>query len=307
MTTIIRPKNHDEWLDLRKGGIGSSEVGSVLGVNPYETPYQLWLRKTGRIAAKEQNMAMRLGHLMEGTVAQLYEDATGNIVDTATEGDWCVKNEARPYTIASPDRYCITPDGKTILLECKTTRKNVSEESTPMSWYCQVQYLLYCSGLDEGALAWLKYGSEFGYKSINANPEFQEFMLERLDRFWTDCIIGDKAPAAISGGDVSLIYATSVAGKTIEADVETLQKIAALKEKKEAAKALEDEISGMEDEIKLYMRDADILTANGETICTWKTGKGRATLDRKKLAAEHPEIIQEYTKAGTPVRTFLIK
>lgn len=43
--TIIRPKDRNEWLEHRKSGIGSSEVATILGLNPWETPYQLWRRR----------------------------------------------------------------------------------------------------------------------------------------------------------------------------------------------------------------------------------------------------------------------
>ena len=32
---------HDEWLQLRKSGIGGSDAGTILGVNPYSSPYAL--------------------------------------------------------------------------------------------------------------------------------------------------------------------------------------------------------------------------------------------------------------------------
>ena len=69
--TIIRPSSHDEWLKLRQRGIGSSEVGSILGVNPYETPYMYWCRKLGLVERPAENAAMKLGHLLEGAVATL--------------------------------------------------------------------------------------------------------------------------------------------------------------------------------------------------------------------------------------------
>ena len=57
--TVLRPKTRDEWMKLRESGIGSSEVGTILGLNPYETPYQLWRRKVGIDPPKEQNFAMK--------------------------------------------------------------------------------------------------------------------------------------------------------------------------------------------------------------------------------------------------------
>ena len=51
--TVIRPKDRAEWLEYRKDGIGSSEVATILGLNPGETPYQLWRRKKGLDAPKD--------------------------------------------------------------------------------------------------------------------------------------------------------------------------------------------------------------------------------------------------------------
>ena len=34
-----------EWLKWRAKGIGSSDIGTIMGVNPYKTPYQLWSEK----------------------------------------------------------------------------------------------------------------------------------------------------------------------------------------------------------------------------------------------------------------------
>ena len=47
MKQIIKYKSREEWLQNRSNGIGASEAGTVLGLNPWETPYQLWRRKKG--------------------------------------------------------------------------------------------------------------------------------------------------------------------------------------------------------------------------------------------------------------------
>lgn len=54
--TVIRPKDRAEWLEYRKDGIGSSEVATILGLNPWETPYQLWRRKKGLDAPQRRNL-----------------------------------------------------------------------------------------------------------------------------------------------------------------------------------------------------------------------------------------------------------
>ena len=102
--TIIRPTSREEWLKQRERGIGSSEVGTILGLNPFETPYQLWRRKMGLDEPKEENFAMRAGHYLEDAVSLFYRDATGKEIIKASAGDWIICDNDRPYMRVSPDR-----------------------------------------------------------------------------------------------------------------------------------------------------------------------------------------------------------
>lgn len=304
--TIIRPDTHEGWLELRKGGIGSSEVGSILGVNPYETPYQCWLRKTGQTPPKEENQAMVLGHLLEDAVAQLYARETGNIVDETTAGDWCARSDYREYTTASPDRICAKPDGSRVLLECKTTQFDVTEDDYPKSWFCQVQYLLACTEMEEGAIAWLKRGRDFGTKRIMRNDDFQRFMFERLDKFWIDCIKGGNAPEAITPDDIVAKYPQSES-KAVTATGEIAHDVIELKAKREQIAALTYECKEIEDRIKMFMGEADELKAGLSTLCTWRTGRGRVTLDSKRLKSEMPDVYNRFSTIGAPSRPFLVR
>ena len=38
----------EQWHLRRRLGIGGSEIGTILGLNKYQTPFDLWLIKTGR-------------------------------------------------------------------------------------------------------------------------------------------------------------------------------------------------------------------------------------------------------------------
>ena len=63
--TILKPATHEEWLEERSKGIGSSEVGTIMGVNHFDTPYRLWRRKVGIDGPVESNEAMEMGHLLD--------------------------------------------------------------------------------------------------------------------------------------------------------------------------------------------------------------------------------------------------
>ena len=40
--------NREQWLQVRKQGIGASDAAAAVGLNPYQSPLALWMVKTGR-------------------------------------------------------------------------------------------------------------------------------------------------------------------------------------------------------------------------------------------------------------------
>lgn len=44
-----RGMSREEWLKERKKSLGGSDMGAVLGLNKYRSPYTVWAEKTGRI------------------------------------------------------------------------------------------------------------------------------------------------------------------------------------------------------------------------------------------------------------------
>ncbi|MBK0348939.1 YqaJ viral recombinase family protein [Aerococcaceae bacterium zg-ZJ1578] len=71
--------NHAEWLTIRSKGIGGSDVGTLLGLNPFKSKYQLWLEKTGQLEASDisSNVAVQIGNELENLVARLFMQETG--------------------------------------------------------------------------------------------------------------------------------------------------------------------------------------------------------------------------------------
>lgn len=292
----IYPSSHDEWLALRGTGIGSSDVGTILGVNPYNTPYQLWLRKRGELPPIEENLAMKLGHILEPVVAQLYSEETGYEIQKDTEGDWCAKSDKKDFLIASPDRICTDNEGNDVLLECKTTRNFVDNNAPPMSWICQTQYLMYITEIDKGAIAWLKDGRDFGYKSMVRDDKFCEFLIERVERFWVDCVIGGKEPEAINSEDVLLKYPTTTKGKIVQATDEIRKSYERLSEVQSTIASLTKEKESIIDAMKVCTADGESLMF-GDTLIGRYRG-GEKVIDEKfdieRFKAENPLMYERY-------------
>lgn len=311
-TTIIRPKDRAEWLEHRKHGIGSSEVATILGLNPWETPYQLWRRKKGLDAPKDETFAMKAGHYLEDAVSQFWADATGREVIKSSAGDWLIVNSERDFLRASPDRTYWIPglpksnENKGVL-ECKTTQMSIDADDLPKHWFCQVQYQLGVSELTQGSLAWLCSGREFGYKDIAFVQDFYGWMTEEIERFWVDNILGGVEPAATSVADVVTKYARHTEGKIIEVSDEMLTVYTRLKEvRAEIAKA-EVEKEELEAKIKIGFGDAEAISYNGQTLATWKASKESAKFDSKAFCQAHPDLAQSFTKTVPGTRRFILK
>lgn len=310
-TTIIRPKDRNEWLKVRESGIGSSEVATIVGLNPWETPYQLWRRKVGIDPPKAENFAMKAGHYLEDAVSQFWSDETGHQVIKASAGDWIIRDNDRPYLQVSPDRtYWLgesrSPDAKGIL-ECKTTQLKIDADDLPKHWFCQVQYQLGVAGYQQGSLAWLCSGREFGYKNIALLPDFFGWLVEEVERFHTDCILGKKEPVATTVSDVLLKFNKHTGGKTIEVSDDVFEAYKSLKSVREEIKALEARQEELEGIIKLRFEDAEALTYGGQTIATWKASKASPKFDSTAFKAAHPDLAQEFTHTVQGARRFLLK
>lgn len=311
-STIIRPSTREEWLDARKSGIGSSEVATIVGLNPWETPYQLWRRKVGIDAPKEENFAMRAGHYLEDAVSRFWADETGREIIKRSAGDWIIRDNARPYLQVSPDRtYWLTGEKRNEtnkgILECKTTQMAVDADDLPKHWFCQVQYQLGVAGLEHGSLAWLCSGREFGYKDIDLVPDFYEWLVEEVSRFWQDYILARVEPSAVSVKDVLLKYNRHADGKIIEVGGDILDACTELKEVKRQIKALEDTQASLEERIKMVFGDAEGISFEGQTLATWKAPKPSQRFDAKALQAADPTTYAKYVTPQQGARRFLLK
>lgn len=316
---IIRAKNHEEWLAARKGGIGASEIGTILGVNPYETPYQLWLEKTGRAPKKPENFLMRAGHYLEDAVAHFCADETGLEIIKQSAGEFVVVNSEKEYMRVSPDRYAWLPNAKhtkenKVIVECKTSQKYIDPDSVPMSYFLQCQYQMGVCEMDIAYLAWLIQGRDFGYKRLTFDADFfKDVIVAELDRFWTDNILGDQEPALINVSDVLLKFPRHSEGKFLEASPDIVEKYEILKGTNDEIKRLTTLKTDMEESIKFALKDAETLVlpasegCEGKTLATWRAAKNTQKFDEKLFASENPELYSKYMMTTTGSRRFSLK
>ena len=312
---VIRPATHEEWLDERKKGIGSSEAGTIMGVNHFDTPYKLWRRKTGVDGPIPSSEAMELGHHMEPAVVTMFAARTGAFIVKSSEGDWIAADTKRDYLRVSPDRLFYADGDKHTkknlrILECKTTSVSVDPDDFPVYWYCQLQYQMGVMGVKKGAVAWISSYPRlnFDYKEIDFNPDFYKAMIESIEQFWLINVCGGIPPEDIDGEDSLLRSPQATAGETLEADSEMMERYGAIKEIASTIKQLESTRSSLEDEIKIALGTAESLVSpEGSVLAQWKNTKDTRKFNAKAFQAAEPTMYNLYMETVPGSRRFTIR
>ncbi len=94
---LVRTQSLDrnQWLAVRKRGIGSSDAAAAVGLNPYKSQLELWMEKTGRdadlpkIDLDDDSTPTYWGSLLEHIVAAQYTRRTGNRVRRLNSNGAC--------------------------------------------------------------------------------------------------------------------------------------------------------------------------------------------------------------------------
>ena len=209
---INKDKAYDEWLQFRSRGLGASEIGTLMGVNSWKSPAELYYQKIGLIPQKvEPNIPMFMGTILEKTVAEIFEywdgdDASmlrnyeaGNKVRTLYEPVGYVVNPDYPHLFFSPDRLQIKSknlrirDGRINLenveaiIEIKTISGWSSKQwegGIPPSYYLQLQTYLMGLALDTGYLVALEDGRNLKVHRFDKDLEMMEMIARMTTEFW---------------------------------------------------------------------------------------------------------------------------
>lgn len=292
-------------MNTRMKSIGGSEVGAILGVDEYSSPYKVWLSKTGREDTSVDNKYTKAGLILEPAVAEFFEKETGYRIIKQSANQRTYYHPQFPFLSGTPDRRYI---GKTIgqaILECKTTQ--VTYDEPPEKWFIQLQWYLGIVGMRSGALAWLERGLDFKFREYEYDNDFFEYLVEEVRKFWENHVLKDVPPDPISIEDINSIYKRHNEGLLIDATPEVLAVYEELKTVDAILKEAEKRKEELTGSLKMFMRDAEAIIHNARSLVTWKTSKSSMLFDRDKFKAEEPELYNKYLIEKEGSRRFLIK
>ena len=160
--------SREEWLEKRKSYIGGSDVGAVVGVNPFCTNVELWEVKTGRKKPEDisDNPVVRYGSEAEAPLRELFKlDHPNYRVEYEPNNIWI--NTDYPWAHASLDGWMYNSAGQLGILEIKTANIKAScqgdmwRERIPDRYYVQILHYMMVTGAVFAILkAQLKYEHE---------------------------------------------------------------------------------------------------------------------------------------------------
>jgi putative phage-type endonuclease len=169
-----------EWHSERTNGIGGSEVGTILGLNPYESAYALWAKRTGRIPSEvKENWAIRFGKAFESPILGLWAE---------DHPEWAVyttgtyEHVDTPYLHANPDALAYNPQtDEWMVIEVKTARNTWDE--VPPGYIAQVLHYMHVLGIRRGCLVAVA-GMTWNEYEVPYNEEMIEAQNSLIGYFW---------------------------------------------------------------------------------------------------------------------------
>ena len=193
----ISKMSHEEWLALRKTGLGGSDAGAVCGLNPYSSPMKVFRDKTTEETEEPDSEAVRIGHDLEQYVAERFMEATGLKV---RKSNFMYRSREHPFMIADVDRLVVGEDAG---LECKTASAYNADKwkdgNIPLHYMMQCYHYMAVTGKRAWYIAAVILGQGFVWHKLTWADRLIQRLVEAEGNFWN----GYVAAGIMTGPDGS--------------------------------------------------------------------------------------------------------
>ena len=298
-----------DWVTDRRNYIGGSEVAAVLGLSPYATPLQVWMRKRGLIEQIPSNPVMDFGRIFEPIMAEYFTETTGLMVRNVQR---TFKHAEHSFLRANIDRQILRSESHptTGVLELKTTtshRMKSEEGLIPMDWYCQIQHYLGITGYQYAYLVVYERDTCIFHEPvlIDRDDTLISQNMQALIQWWVTHMLQNKRPAPINGEDVLLLYPDSDDTVVTEVTPDLYAVYKELVQVRDRLSDYEQMKQALEVTLKDYMGEAERLVSGGKTLVSWKSQITRR-FDAKAFQKQYPDMYTRYI-AETKTRRFTVK
>jgi putative phage-type endonuclease len=301
---VVAPASLDreQWLTVRRTGIGGSEVAAVLGMSKYASPLEIYLDKVGELPLDrpqhpdlEEAAFWGLAH--EPTIARVFAERSGLRV---VEGPGTLAHVERHWMLANVDRFVLDEDeaAPSSLLEIKTRSAYQLDEwllSVPDGPALQTHWYLAVTGYRHAHVAALLGGNRLRIHRVERDEGLVEHLVALLGEFWQGVL--DHRPPAVDGSEATEellghLYDVKADAVTVADPAEVLPLLERRRELKAREERTADELRDVDNQLKAIAGEAEIVKTQGTVAFTWKQNGPLAT---KRFTAARPDLATKYT------------
>lgn len=291
-----------QWVEARKNGIGGSDVASIMGLNKYSSPLNVWLVKTGREESPDlsDNQAVEWGNRLEDVVADKFADEHPEL--QVRRRNATMVSIKRPWAFANIDRWVTDGKGNVGILEVKTVgmrRAADWDNGVPLYYLTQVMHYMSVTGYQYAWVAALIGGQEFREYYIERDEADIKAINDAVDTFWRDFVETDTAPALIGNdpeANALLSQHSDPSQEFISMLDEDVSMLDELQEIKDQMDDLKHRKTLIENQIKDLIGDNKGIETETKRV-TWVRST-RSSFDKKAFDAAHPGITNDYMKTS---------
>ncbi|MGP5210065.1 YqaJ viral recombinase family nuclease [Psychrobacter alimentarius] len=324
--TVTTPKrlvntkglSREDWLKIRRQGIGSSDAAAACGIHPYLSMLELWMIKTGRMSsnidASSNNgidgySPLYWGNTLEPMVAKYYQEHTGNKVRRVNA---VLQHPDKAFMLANLD-YAITGNDEVQILECKTAGEHGAKlwkYGVPLYVTCQVQHQLAVTGKQAAHICVLLCGHEAKIYKVERDERLIESIIEHERLFW-QYVESDTPPipdhSESAARALKLLY--PIAKPSSKIDLRDDDGANKLFEQLLSYRASMEDFEQRHDQVKhqlqTLIKDNEVAVFDKGAI-SWKRSKDSVGLDSKAVIKAHPELLKQFNKTKQGSRRFVV-
>lgn len=195
---VVEFTDPEDWEQLRRVGIGGSDVGAILGLNEYTSPLQIYKAKVENIKKDlSNNVNVKKGNDLEDLIRGKYVTVEfAKLGYTIKKVQCMLINQKYPWLRANLDGIAVKNDSDkhtdNIVIEIKyvsewgETKWNGDDYfGIPPSYYAQVQTYMLVTGAKKAVVCALFDSTwEVKYYTIPRNEEFIEDLINKTKMFY---------------------------------------------------------------------------------------------------------------------------
>lgn len=190
---VFTYESDEEWHEIRKKGIGGSDIGAILGVNKYKCQADVYNDKKFGSDFKG-NKFTHWGHTLEPVIRNEFAK-----IHKEFEVMEFNKTMKKGVFTANVDGIIFNEDGELGILEIKTANAFAGKawgDEVPHAYYAQTLHYMYVTGAKFAYIAVLIGGSEYKEYKVERDEASIDFMVAKGENFWYNYYLKDIIPPA---------------------------------------------------------------------------------------------------------------